>query len=102
MAKTILSWLGVILLLVATFPGCERKTPEKPIVTHLKAKLIQLETQFAEYEDKIRRASDDAGRNRLNSERELLKSRIERVKAILKREAPEAIPAEAKSSESHH
>jgi len=73
--------------------ACVKPTPEQLYKHQLTQRLSKLETEFAEYEKKILAAKADAGRAQsLVSQRELLKSRMERLRAMIDNERFEAPP----------
>ncbi len=100
--------LLALCLFFLTVGSCTQKK-EDPELNRLKARLTEMESQYKGFEGKIRSAADDVGlRSQLEEDRALLKSRMERVKLLIKKGDPlafkEADAAEGAKGEgaAHH
>jgi len=81
---------GILILTLLFGVGCHHEEVS-PRVRQLQSSLQQMEQENAKYDDKIRDARSDPGlRQQLSADRELLKSRIERVQEQLKSETPQS------------
>jgi hypothetical protein len=83
-----LGWLALAFLCLA---ACTRHAPS-PEVLRLKGNIEMLEHENAAYDAKLRDARNDPGLHEwLLADRELLKSRLDRLRAQLKELQPDAV-----------
>jgi ABC-type uncharacterized transport system auxiliary subunit len=87
------------LTLCAMLVACHQ-SPPSPQVLRLQKSLTDLENSLAQLEDKAKTAPPE-NQNTLHQERELIKSRLERVREQLKAADPKGSTSTASPASSH-
>ncbi len=80
------TWIFWGALVLSLSPGCLKPTPDEIYQKDLDAQVAKMEHELKAYDEHIKSAPNAGGVNELLNARDLLRSRIERIKAKRKQE----------------